>query len=84
MILCDSTMSKLVLPAGYCPSWTALTQPTPVYNLPMSSTDTTTEALAGSIERVTFHNPDNPLDCDLVLVDEVSMMDLPLATRRPV
>ena len=29
------------------------------YNLPMDSTGTTTEALAGSIERVTFHNPDS-------------------------
>ena len=31
----------------------------PVYNPPMPSTDTTAEALAGSIERVTFHNPDS-------------------------
>jgi hypothetical protein len=33
--------------------------PRAVYNPPMSSTGTTTEALAGSIERVTFHNPDS-------------------------
>ncbi len=30
-----------------------------VYNPLMSSTETTAEALTGSIERVTFHNPDN-------------------------
>lgn len=30
-----------------------------VYNPAMSTTATTTEALEGSIERVTFHNPDN-------------------------
>jgi exodeoxyribonuclease V alpha subunit len=42
--------------------------------------DSQTEVLAGLVERVTFHKrgEESPLDCDLLVIDETSMVDVSL------